>query len=90
MSFITGLGYFVSWGNYNEQTCFPFLDVVISELLITAPEYVDKHIKGFWLEWCISTTYTMLEMHHSSQELSIYDQKESWLGVQPVLFMWGA
>ena len=26
MSFIPGLGYFVSWGSYNGQTCFPLLD----------------------------------------------------------------
>ena len=43
MSFIAGLGYFVSWGNYNDQTCFPLLDVVISELLTTAPAHIDKY-----------------------------------------------
>ena len=41
MSFISGLGYFVSWGNYNDHTCFPLLDAV-SELLTTAPAHVNK------------------------------------------------
>ena len=44
MSFITDLGYFVSWGNHNEQTIFSLLDAVISELLTTAPAHVDKHM----------------------------------------------
>ena len=44
MSFIADLWYFVSWCNYNDQTCFSFLDAVISELLTTAPVHVDKHI----------------------------------------------
>ena len=43
MSFITGLGYFVSWGSYNDQTCFLFLAAVSSELLTGAPIHVDKH-----------------------------------------------
>ena len=45
MSFITGLAYFVSWGTYNNQSCFPLLDAVSSELLTTAPEHLDKHIR---------------------------------------------
>ena len=44
MSFITGFGYFVSWGIYNNQTCFPLLDAVISELLTTASAHMDKHV----------------------------------------------
>ena len=44
MSFIADLGYFVSWCNYNDQTCFSPLDTVISELLTTATAQVDKHI----------------------------------------------
>ena len=44
MSFITGLVYFVSWGNYNDQICFPLLVAVISELLTSAPAHIDKHI----------------------------------------------
>ena len=41
--FITDLGYFVSWGNYNDQTCFPLLVADISEFLSTAPAHEDKH-----------------------------------------------
>ena len=44
MSFITDLGYFVSWGSYNDRTCFSFLDTVISELLTAAPAQIDKYI----------------------------------------------
>ena len=44
MSFITGLGYFISWGNCSDQTCFPLLDADISKLLTTAPAHVDKHV----------------------------------------------
>ena len=44
MSFITGLGYFVSFGNYNDQTCFPLQDAVISQLLTNAPAHIDKHM----------------------------------------------
>ena len=43
-SLIIGLRYFVSWGSYNDQICFPLLDAVISELLTTAPAHRDKHI----------------------------------------------
>ena len=46
MSFVTGLGYFVSWGNYYDQTCFPLFDAVISELLTNAPAHVHKHIRA--------------------------------------------
>ena len=46
VSFITNLGYFVSWGNYIDQTYFPLLDGVISELLTTGP----AHIKHIWSE----------------------------------------
>ena len=44
MSFITSLWYFVSWSNYNDQTCFPSLDAVISELLTTASAHISRHI----------------------------------------------
>ena len=44
MSFIASLGYFVSWDNYNDQTCFPLLNAVSSELLTTAHAHIDKHI----------------------------------------------
>ena len=43
MSFIIGLGCFVSSDNYNDQTCFALLDTVIGELLTTVPVHVDKH-----------------------------------------------
>ena len=29
---------------YYDQTCFPLLDAVISELLTSAPAHLDKHI----------------------------------------------
>ena len=44
MPFITDLGSFVSWGNYNDKTCFSLLDAVSSDLLTTAPAHLDKHI----------------------------------------------
>ena len=44
MSFITDLGYFVSWGNYNDQTCFCLLDTDIIELLTAALAHEDEHI----------------------------------------------
>ena len=46
MSFITDLGYFVSWGSYTDQTCFPLLDAGISELLTTAPAQIDNMIRN--------------------------------------------
>ena len=44
ISFITDLGYFVSWGKHNDQTCISLLDACISEFLTNAPAHADKHI----------------------------------------------
>ena len=43
-SYLADLGYFVSWGSYNDQTCFSLLDTDVSELVTTALAHVDKHI----------------------------------------------
>ena len=49
-SFFTDPGYFVSWGSYNDQTCFHLLDAVISELLTTASAHASTYDqKERWL-----------------------------------------
>ena len=65
MSFIAGIGYFVSLGNYNTQACFSLLDADISELLTTAPAHVDRHI---WPEIRVVVCTTFVVVYVGSTE----------------------
>ena len=68
MSFITGLGYFVSWGNYNDQTCFSLLGAVISNFLTAAPGHVDKYV---WPERKVNICATFVVYVRSIESLDI-------------------
>ena len=73
MSFITGLGYFVSWGNYSDQTCFPLVGAVISELLTGASAHLDKHIwpKRKMILYATFTVYMFVVYIRSIESLGI-------------------
>ena len=71
---------FCSWGNNNDQTCFPLLDAVISELLTTASEHVDKHI---WPERKVIRHATFVVYVSNKYRVLGY-----WPLSKPGLFLW--
>ena len=85
MSFITGLGYFAVWDNYNDQTCFSLLDTVITELPTTAPVHVDKHI---WPERKVIMCATFVANVKSIESLDVdlcLSHLTSWWSVVTLL-----